>query len=201
MNIIFKKRIVLHNYKDLQKNYAFSFLNYSKNYFSNYSVSDIKKKLEKEKEVKLYDTNYSFKSEKLAVRASPIIAIITGSAIFLSNLSFWKKVINLPIFAIAGLMTLESLINNTVFIRSMKILDKKRVEVENMWGRKEIIKIVDLKKVENDSRVKQYEKLNNEMFIIVTNLKNKKVYHIPREGVFANEDLFYKIIDGDESLL
>lgn len=162
------------------------------------NLEDLKEKLQRQGHLKLYESKYSFTSEKLIAHSSLIFLTISTSTIFFSQISFFMKIINFVfLFTPSLLIQIERFINHTRFIQTVSILPEGKVKVVNMWGKSEIIAVEDLNTSELDPRVeKQKKHLNNETFIIFTNKNNRALYHVPREGVFLDEDLFYQIIEG-----
>jgi hypothetical protein len=162
------------------------------------NLQDLKEKLQKQGELKLYESKYSFTSEKLLAHSSIIFLIISSSTIFFSQVSTFMKIINFVfLFTPSLLIQIERFINNTRFVETIFILPDGKVKVVNMWGKSEVIPVEDLNTSELDPRVqKQKKHLNNETFIIFTNKNNAALYHVAREGVFLDEDLFYQTLEG-----
>jgi hypothetical protein len=169
---------------------------------SNFNINSktFNEKLRKEGGVKLYDTKYTFNSEKLMIHSSAIFLLISSSAVVFTNLPILAKMINAVVVLIPSMYIItEYLLNNTRFVKAIKILPGNKIEVHDMWNKKEVIEIRDLNKAINDPRVeKQKNYLNHQVFIIFTNKKNKALYHVPRDGVFLNEEVFHNILEGRE---
>jgi hypothetical protein len=163
-------------------------------------VKELKEKLSKDGALKLYDSQYTFSSEKLITYTSFCAGLITGTTIFFTQLPLYFKVINSFVFIPCLMVQIELLIGNTRFIKTIKLIQSKgeetKLELWSMWGKKEVLEIRDLMKASQDQRVKQSEKLNNEIFIIFTNKNNRALYHVPRDGLFYDENIFHNIIEG-----
>lgn len=165
---------------------------------NNLNQSEIKEKLNKEKVVKIYDAKYTFNSEKLLAHGSIIFLMISTHTIFFSNVSFLLKTINFVVlFTPSLLIQIERLINNTRFVRIIHLLPENKIKLTKVFGKTEVIDIQDLCKADHDPRVqKQTDYLNNETFIIFTNKNNRALYHLPRDGIFLNEDFVHNILEG-----
>ena len=162
------------------------------------NIKEIQEKLYKEGAVKIYDSKYTFNSEKLLLHSSVIFLIISSTTIFFTEVSLVLKIINFVfLFTPSLLVQIERFLNNTRFVKMIQLLPENKIRVHKVFGKKEEINIEDLIKAENDKRIEEQVKyLNNETFIIFTNKKNTALYHVPRDGIFLNEDLFHNILEG-----
>jgi hypothetical protein len=188
------------NFSNNYKSNHFNKTNNSKK--SNINLQELKEKLTNKGHVKLYDAKYTFNSEKLLAHSSIIFLIVSTSTIFFTQVSIILKIVNLIfLFTPSLLIQIERIVNNTRFIKSVLIIPNNKIQVINMWGRVESIPIEDLNTADFDPRVQEQKKfLNNETFIIFTNKKNRALYHLPREGVFLDEDLLYNTLEGKKIL-
>lgn len=160
-------------------------------------LKEIKEKLEKEGSLKIYDSTYTFSSEKLLIQGSAIFSLIFSSTVLFSNISLWLKIINIIFLAPCVLIQIEYFLDKTRFIKIIKLLPNNKLLLINIWGKNEKVEISDMNKATNDPRVeKQREMLNHQNFIILTNKKNSALYHVPRDGIFLDEELFHTIVEG-----
>ena len=203
--IIFNK----HNIHHLTTRGKFQFLKISKNNFSSTTnssdntkykkaLNEIKEKLKKEGKVKIYDSKYTFNSEKLMIHGSLVFLIISSTTILFSNVYLWLKLINtFFVFIPSLLIQLEYFINNTKFVKNIIIHNNNKVLITDMWNKNETIEIQNLSKASDDPRLKEFSQtLNHQTFIIFTNKLNKSIYHVPRDGVFWDDGIFHDIIEG-----
>jgi hypothetical protein len=168
---------------------------------NNYSLNEIKQKLEKEGSVKVYESKYPFTSEKFLAQISTVFLIISSTTIFMHH-SFLMKAINLIfVFTPSLAIIIEVLANKTRFVKNIVLIPGNKILITTLWGKKETLAIQNLNKVEEDKRFEKImHTLNNSSFIIFSNKQFDALYHLPREGIFLNDDLVHKILEGKSKL-
>jgi hypothetical protein len=174
---------------------------FSENKKTTYSMNDIKQKLENEGSVKIYESKYPFTSEKFLAQVSVVFLIISSTTIFMYP-SLWVKAVNLIfVFTPSLAILIEVLSNNTRFVRNIVLLPDKKIMLTTLWGKKETLEIRNLIKAEDDQRFQKFlHSLNNSTFIIFANKQENALYHLPREGIFLNDDLVHDILEGKYKL-
>jgi hypothetical protein len=182
----------------ISKNNFSSSNNNSENTQYKKALNEIKEKLKKEGKVKIYDSKYTFNSEKLMIHGSLVFLIISSTTIVISSVSLWLKLINaFFVFIPSLLIQLEYFLNNTKFVKNIILHNNNKVQVTDMWNKNETIEIQNLSKASDDPRLKEFSQtLNHQTFIIFTNKIKKSIYHVPRDGVFWDEGVFHDIIEG-----
>jgi len=101
------------------------------------------------------------------------------------------------LFTISILIQYENYIGKTVFIKSIELVDKgEKAILITHKGKHLTLLVKNLKKAINDERVYQSNSLSHQQFIIFTSIDRKEVFHLPRSGIFINEDFLDDVVDG-----
>ena len=131
------------------------------------------------------------------VNMSFVFMIVTGSFSIIFNPPIILKILNYFILSASLLVQFENLVGQTVFIRSMDLIDNgEKLSITTHKGKTKVLLTKNLKKAINDNRVYNSKNLNHEFFLIFTSSENKIVYHIPRMGLFTNENFLDELLDG-----
>ena len=189
------------NFKPSKFNMKLTHFHFSDSTNEKVPKSDIISKLIKEGSVTIYMSRYPFKVEKFLSTTSIIMVLISGTTI-LTTTSYFLKLINLIVVFIPCLgIFIEYMIGQIRYIKNIKLLPENKIELKTIFDKKEVLSITDLKKIEDDQRFSNKEKkFNNFDYILFTNKNNTAIYHIHRDAIFLNEDIFYDIIEGKFNL-
>ncbi len=91
----------------------------------------------------------------------------------------------------------ENYKNQTRFVVSIYLIENgQKISILNHKNETEVFNISNLMLANDDERVHQKDKLNHQTFLIFTVKTNKNIYHIFRGGVYLDENLVDRIIEG-----
>lgn len=201
-NLFFDKKIMLNTLNHFQNKMKVKTLSkylvyQNRFYFCNQKVSknDIIMKLNKEGHIQIYLSKYPYNVEKFLFTSSIIFFIISGTTIITSSSYIWKLINIFIVFVPSLFILIEYYANQIRYIRGVKLLPDNKIELKTIFGKNEILSIGDLNRIDDDKRYRKND-FNYRDFIIFTNKKDTPLYHLHRNAIFLNEDIFYDILDG-----
>lgn len=166
---------------------------------SSKSYKDIIANLEKSQvPVKVFESLYSFKYEKLFVHASIIFSFISGSVIFGTNIMLIFKFLNLILFVPSVLAVVDRLIGHSFFVTKLTLISTTEVEFVNCYKKKLKAKIEDIVPLEANNEITSKEKFNHELFRIITIKNRSNFFYLPRSNSVLCEPLFEDILNGNK---
>lgn len=123
--------------------------------------------------------------------------VVVCCSVFYSPTPMLMKLMNVFLLVPSITIIWENYKNQTRFVVSIYLIDKgEKVSILNHKNETEVFNIVDLKLASDDERVYQKERLNHQTYLIFTVKTNKNIYHIYRGGVYLDENLLDRIIEG-----
>jgi len=160
------------------------------------SKEEILANLSDNKVVKLYKTKYLFETEKLFMRMSLSVTLLTGSLAYFTNPHLLLKLVNYSVLGLSLLMQFSFYFERVVFITSLEIIEKgKKISITSNRGKNYILSVEKLQKAGDDPRTK-HVRFDLTKCIVFTSLEKTCVFQIPLLGDFANEDVLEEIING-----
>jgi hypothetical protein len=153
-------------------------------------------KLKTTGKLKIYQNRTPQSDNKIILKISMVMGLISGSVILFTSVSWALKLLNSVIFIPCCLIQLDNLLGDIVFIKTIHLLPNDQIEITDMEGKSEIIDLKDIQNSKDDVRFPQRKNFNYQLFDIFTSLKTRKLYHLHKDAEILNTQLLNFIING-----
>jgi hypothetical protein len=146
--------------------------------------------------LKIYQSRSLNDENKTIYRVSLVMGLVSSSVVLFTTVPWALKFLNIVVFVPCFLIQLDYLLGNIKFIKAIKLLPNNQIEILDIKDKSEVMNISDLKNAKDDARFPQRDKFNYSLFYIFTNSKNNYLYHVNRDAIIPNQELFEQIVNG-----